>query len=408
MFGEGALRIVIVGHVDHGKSTLIGRLLFDTGCLSKEKMHQIEEAARRLNKEADFAFATDALEEERTGGLTIDAGYTYFKSEKRRYIIIDAPGHREFLKNMITGSSYAEAALLVIDAREGVKEQTKRHCYILNLIGLTRVCVIINKMDLVDYREKIFAQIRDEIAAFLESLHLSPAFFIPVSAKEGENIAAPSRAMKWYSGPTVLGALDAFNELDITHKPFRFPVQDVYVRSGRRIAVGRVESGHVAPGDSLYIMPDRTNVRVATIEKFPPKVIRSAQFGECIGLCLAGDADVSRGKVLSGDMGSTIARSINGNIFWMDTGTHRVGDPLAFCCVTQDVGCRIGTIRQKFDPASMEIVEQGAKEIKGGEVANVEIALDRDVVIDPFSDIPEMGRFVLESGGNPVGGGVIL
>lgn len=407
MFGEDVLRIVIVGHVDHGKSTLIGRLLYDTGCLSKDRMRQIEESSKRLGKKADFAFATDCLEEERAGGLTIDAGYTYFKSSKRRYVIIDAPGHREFLKNMITGSSYAEAALVVIDAHEGVKEQTKRHCYILRLIGLGQVCVLINKMDLAGYQEEIFVKTKKEMATFMDKLGFSAACFIPVSAKEGDNIAASSKAMSWYSGPTALEALDTFREIDIKGKPFRFPVQDVYERQGREIVVGRVESGRVSSGDTLTLSPEKRRLRVMRIERFPSSDNQAAEYGECIGICFTEKSSARRGQVISGDPGPATTRTIQGNIFWMDTETHQVGEGLVFRCVTQEAACRIGRIMQKFDPASMDFVEKDAKELRGGEVANAEIILDRDVVTDTFNFIPEMGRFVLESGGNPAGGGVI-
>ena len=204
------MKIVIVGHVDHGKSTLIGRLFFDTGCLPEEKIEEVRKTCEALGRDMEFAFVMDHLEEERSQGVTIDTAQTFFNTDKRSYVIIDAPGHKEFIKNMITGASQAESAILIVDAEEGVREQTKRHAYILSLLGLDQVIVVINKMDLVNYKEETFNKLKDDVTAFLSSIKIKPSFVIPISAKEGDLVAKKLGRMEWYKGPTVLQALDAF------------------------------------------------------------------------------------------------------------------------------------------------------------------------------------------------------
>lgn len=225
---ERALPIVIVGHVDHGKSTLIGRLLYDTGCLPSDKFAEIQKSSEMLGKIVEFAFVMDCLEEERSRGITIDTTQTFFKTSKRRYVIIDAPGHKEFLKNMITGTSQAEAALLIIDSSEGIRDQTKRHAYILSMLGLKQICVLLNKIDLINYSQEQFLQLKKTVTEFLEGLSIRPTFVLPVSAIQGDNVATPSNEISWFDGPTVLEALDTFKELKVEEKPLRFPIQDIY------------------------------------------------------------------------------------------------------------------------------------------------------------------------------------
>ena len=250
------MKLVIVGHVDHGKSTLVGRLLSDTGSLPEGKIDFIKDICDRQGKVFEFAFLLDALEEEQDQGITIDTSQIFFKTQKRHYVIIDAPGHKEFLKNMVTGAANAESALLLIDAYEGVQEQSRRHGYILKLLGLDQVAVVVNKMDLVDYDAEVFFKIKSEYTAFLESIGVQAADFIPVSAKLGTNIAKREDEMPWYKGPTVLEMLDRFEEkVPPNHLPFRMPVQDVYKFDERRIIAGRVESGRLKVGDHLTFSP---------------------------------------------------------------------------------------------------------------------------------------------------------
>lgn len=403
-----SLPIIIVGHVDHGKSTLIGRLLYDTGSLPPDKFSEIQKTSEMLGREVEFAFVMDSFEEERSRGITIDTTQTFFKTPKRRYVIIDAPGHKEFLKNMITGSSQAEAALLIIDAFEGIRDQTRRHAYILGMLGFKQVCVLLNKIDLVHYSKDKFFELKDQVTDFLKRLNIHPIFVLPISAIRGDNVAQPSEKMPWFDGPTVLQALDTFEPLKVEEKPLRFPIQDIYSVDGKKILVGRIEAGRFKREESLFLLPEKKIVVVKSIEKFLKNDVVTAGFEESVGICLKGRHRVGRGHILAGDLSSMISDSIRANIFWMDSRAHQKGETLLFRCVTQEIPCQIEKIYKKFDPASMELIEEEASSISSAEVADVMIHLKGQAVVDPFNDIPEMGRFVLEKDGRPVAGGIIL
>ncbi len=405
---ERALPIVIVGHVDHGKSTLIGRLLYDTGCLPPDKFSEIERSSEMLGKRVEFAFVMDCLEEERSRGITIDTTQTFFKTSKRRYVIIDAPGHKEFLKNMITGTSQAEGALLIIDSFEGIRDQTRRHAYILSMLGLKQTCVLLNKIDLINYSQDHFLKLKETVTDFLERLNIHPTFILPISAIHGDNVATPSEKISWFNGPTVLQALDTFKELKVEEKPLRFPIQDIYLMDGQKILVGRVEAGHLVRGEEIYLLPQKKKVVAKGIKKFITDDIAMADFEESIGIYLKGRHRVKRGQILAGDLSCIISDRIQANIFWMGHTSYLMGEPLLFRCVTQEVPCRIEKIYKKFDPASLEVIEEDATSIGGAEVATIMIQLEDQVVVDPFNDIPEMGRFVLEKEGIPAAGGIIL
>jgi sulfate adenylyltransferase subunit 1 len=323
-------------------------------------------------------------------------------------VIIDAPGHKEFLKNMITGSSQAEAALLIIDAFEGIRDQTRRHAYILGMLGFKQVCVLLNKIDLVHYSKDKFFELKDQVTDFLKRLNIHPIFVLPISAIRGDNVAQPSEKMPWFDGPTVLQALDTFEELKVEEKPLRFPIQDIYRIDGKKILVGRIEAGHLTQWEKLFLLPENTKVSIKSIEKFLQKGVATANFEESVGICLKGRHSLKRGQILAGDQSSRISDKIRANVFWMDQGVYQIGEPLLFRCVTQEVFCRIEKMYKKFDPASLEWIEEDASFIKGAEVADVMIHLEAQVVFDPFNDIPEMGRFVLEKEGRPVAGGIIL
>src|SRR4030043_1183904 len=401
-----ALPIVIVGHVDHGKSTLIGRLLYDTQSLPPDRYAEIQKTSEMLGKRLEFAFVMDCLEEERSRGITIDTTQTFFKTPKRRYVIIDAPGHKEFLKNMITGSSQAEAALLIIDAFEGIRDQTRRHAYILGMLGFKQVCVLLNKIDLVHYSKDKFFELKNQVTDFLKQLNIHPTFVLPISAIRGDNVAQPSKKIPWFDGPTVLQALDTFEELKVEQKPLRLPIQDIYFMDGQKILVGRIEAGHLMRGEEIYLLPQKRKVVAKGIKKFLKNDVATAGFEESIGICLKGKHRVGRGRILAGDLSSMISDSIRANIFWMDSRAHQRGAILLFRCVPQEIPCQIEKIYKKFDPASMELIEEEASSISGAEVADVLIHLKGQAVVDPFNDIPEMGRFVLEKDGRPIAGGI--
>ncbi|HEX2251161.1 MAG TPA: GTP-binding protein [Gemmatimonadales bacterium] len=273
------MNIVIVGHVDHGKSTVIGRLLADTHSLPEGKLEQVRAQCELNSKPFEYAFLLDALKDEQAQGITIDAARVFFKSRRRHYLILDAPGHIEFLKNMITGAARAEAALLVIDAAEGVQENSRRHGYMMSLLGIRQLAVVVNKMDLVGWDRGVYDRIVREYGAFLSQVGIEPACFIPVSARSGDNIAEPSDHLPWHQSPTVLEALDAFrSEPPPIDRPFRMPVQDVYkfTKQGddRRIVAGTIDTGTVNVGDAIIFYPSGKKSRVKTIEAFnrPPRL----------------------------------------------------------------------------------------------------------------------------------------
>lgn len=267
------MNIVIIGHVDHGKSTLIGRLMADTHSLPKGKLDEVKARCKRNARPFEYAFLLDALKDEQAQGITIDSARCFFRSKKREYIIIDAPGHIEFLKNMISGAARAEAALLVIDAREGVRENSRRHGYLLSMLGIKQVAICINKMDIADYSQKTFESIKSEYLDFLRQIGVEPLDFIPLSAREGDNVVNKSEHMPWYTGHTALEMIDSFTkEASRVGKPFRFPVQDIYkfteADDDRRIFAGRIETGKIQTGDEVIFFPSEKKSKIASIECF--------------------------------------------------------------------------------------------------------------------------------------------
>lgn len=318
------MNIVIVGHVDHGKSTVIGRLLADTQSLPTGKLEQVKETCRRNSKPFEYAFLLDALKDEQSQGITIDTARCFFQTELRNYIIIDAPGHIEFLKNMITGAARAETALLVIDASEGVRENSKRHGYMLSMLGIKQVCVLVNKMDLVDFNERPFKKIEREYRRFLRKIDLEPAGFIPVSASEGDNIANHSVKMQWYEGMNVLEILDSFQKEELPEdKPFRMPVQDVYKftknSDKRRIISGTIESGKLTVGDEVIFYPSGKRTNVKTIEAFNSEMPRTLNAGWACGFTVTEQIYVKRGEIacLANELKPKVTGRVLVNLFWL-------------------------------------------------------------------------------------------
>ncbi len=402
------LRFVIVGHIDHGKSTLIGRLLYDTNSLPEEAMEEIKKAGEMLGRKVEFAHIMDHLSEEREKGITIDTAQTFFKNKGKEYVIIDAPGHKEFLKNMITGASQAEAAILMLDVNEGIMEQTKRHAYILNLLGIKQVVVAMNKMDLVNYSEEKFKKVRDELTKFLESINVKPTYFIPISAFNGENIVKKSENMKFYGGPTILEALDSFHKKkDREDSKLIFPVQDVYEIDGKRIIVGKVECGKISKGDSLVALPSKHDITVNTIEKFLENS-DSASAGESIGITASGDDGIKRGSVISGKVNPPrIKREFSANVFWMSPKKVMKGEKLIMQIATREVNCEIEKISRRINSSTLEIIGSDADRLEETEVGEVVIKTESPVAIESFNDVEELGRFVLIKNQDISGGGII-
>jgi len=400
-----SLPIVIVGHVDHGKSTLIGRLLSDTGSLKEQRRQEITDSSSLLGKDIEYAFAMDALEEEREGGLTIDTTQAYFQTDKRRYTLVDAPGHKEFLRNMITGASYAQAAILVIDVYEGVKEQTQRHAFLLNMAGIKHVIVALNKMDLVHYDQGIFEDVKQQIKEYFSNMSLYPIHYIPISAKTGLNIVHNDQFISWYNGPSLLDALDALEIPSLLQAAVRFPVQDVYQVDGKRILVGRIESGEIRKDMQLHILPAKGKCRVSHIMKFMQDDLDAASYGESIGLIVDNGDQVQRGNVLSSDTKARTTREFEARIFWFEESYQK--DTITIKHTTQSSTASM-TIHSKVDPAFIDQVIHDPVDIAIGEVAHVTLSTDQPLIVDSFSEINEMGRFIIESKNVPVACGIIL
>jgi len=403
-----ALSFVIVGHVDHGKSTLIGRLLYDTDSLPPDKIEEINKASNGLGRETEFAYLLDHLEEERKQGITIDTTQVFFKTDKRRYVIIDAPGHVEFVRNMITGASQAEAAVLIVDVAEGVQEQTKRHSYMLSLLGLRQVIIVLNKMDLVEYSQERFSALQREVAAWLDSIGIKTDCYIPISAMRGHNITARSEQMPWYKGPTFLESLDTLkNRPPIEDRALLFPVQDIYKVDDKRINVGRVEAGILDADAEVMLLPSRQKTRVKSIEKFLAAPTR-AFAGECIGITTTDSVFLDRGNVvcLPGHE-PMLTDSFDASIFWMSAVPGSKGEKLVLRCATQETPCRIETIHRKIDSSNLKVLAEDAEDIHNLEVAEVTIRTKKPVAIKDFNDVQEMGRFVLVRSENTCAGGII-
>ncbi|MBI4302326.1 MAG: GTP-binding protein [Chloroflexi bacterium] len=397
------VNVVVAGHIDHGKSTLIGRLLYDSESIREGRLAEIQQLAEEYKKRFEFAYFIDSFEDELKEERTIDTTEVMFKSKKALYSIADVPGHKEFIKNMLTGASHAELAVLVVSAQEGVQEQTRRHAFLLKMLGIKRLFVVVNKMDVLDYSEESFRTVREDVGAALTSLGYSDVSFIPASAAEGENIYRSSQRMKWYRGPTLIEALDQVN-LSLEPKPLRFVVQGEYRVESQEIIVGRVIAGLMKIGDEIVVQPSDTRTKIERIRVFPADQER-AQSGDSVGLVIDGVA--KRGDVL-GLVGSApmAVRRFWGEVVLLD-GSLGKGEELELRCGTNRVKCEVREIKEKISAETGAIVEAGPSEIGENEAATVLLATE-PLVVERFSDIPELGRFVLVKGNRHIGVGVVL
>ncbi len=398
------MKIVIVGHIDHGKSTLIGRLLYDTNSLQKGSLKELKEASEALGKELEFGFVMDHLEEEREQGITIDTAQKFFSTNKRDYTIIDAPGHVEFIRNMITGASQAEAGLLIVDAEEGVEEQTRRHAYILSMLGIKKIIVVINKMDLVEWGKERFNEVKKDLEEFLNKIYIKADFIIPVSAKKGDNIAKKSGNMEWYNGETVLNALDSFTLDKQEGKKLRFAVQDVY-NFDERIIAGKIISGEIKKDQGIVVLPSKESTKIKRIKLFKNE-LEKAKAGQNIGIIPEDKLFIERGNIITGKNLPKIANNIKANIFWLDKIKGNKNENFLFKCSTQEVDCRISEIKKKIDSSSLKEINENKDEIHNREVGKVIIETEKPVIIENFNNTPELGRFVLERK-DTVAGGII-
>ncbi len=402
------LKFVIVGHVDHGKSTFIGRLLYDTQSLPPDKLDEIRQAAEGLGRETEFAHLLDHLEEERKQGITIDTTQVFFRSSKRDYVIIDAPGHVEFVKNMMTGASQAEAALLIIDAAEGMQEQTKRHAYLVSMLGIKNVIAVLNKMDLVGYDEKKFNSVKVEAEKFLAGINIKPRLFVPIVALKGDNITSQSGFMTWYHGPTIMEALDSLPATPSeSEKSLVFPIQDIYKIGEKRIYAGRIESGRISEGQEVKALPSGQVTHVKSIEKFLEEPVK-ASASECIGITTTTPIFIDRGDIIS-ETGRTpmVVDRFKADLFWLSKQPFSKEEKMAFRCATQEVSCRIEKISRRINSSTLEVIEKDSDSLSYLEAAEITVKTKKPVVVTSFNELENLGRFVLSRSGNICAGGII-
>lgn len=407
------MNIVIVGHVDHGKSTLMGRLLADTDSLPEGKLEQVKETCRRNSKPFEYAFLLDALKDEQSQGITIDTARCFFKTEKRDYIILDAPGHIEFLKNMITGASRAEAALLMIDAKEGVQENSRRHAYMLSMLGIRQIAVVINKMDLVDYDQGVYERVKEEYLEFLKQINITPRVVLPVSSFMGENIVRKSDKMPWYDGMCILEVLDHFDcEQPHEDQSFRMPVQDVYkfTRNGddRRIVAGTIETGTIQPGQEVVFYPSGKRSHVKNIEVFHAAPIEVGKPGMAIGFTMVEQIYITRGELMSiaGEKAPKTASRITANIFWLGRKNLIPGKVYYLKTGAQKVRMEVEKVSGVLDSSNLSSDE--SKDFVGkNEVAECILRTDKPIAFDLVEDNAGTSRFVIVDEYEIAGGGII-
>jgi len=413
---EAPLPIVIVGHVDHGKSTLVGRLLHDTNSLPDGKVDELRAQAERRNSVFEWSFVMDALQLERDQGITVDTTRIWFSTEKRRYVIIDAPGHKAFLKNMITGAAAAEAAVLVIDAEQGVSEQTRRHAYLLELLGISQVVVAVNKIDLIDHDQARFMAVAAEARVYLKDLGIEPLEIVPLAARHGVNIVDVQgdneiNQIPWWHGPTLVTALDQFlPRVVASEQPLRLPIQDVYRRDDQRVLAGRIVAGHLRVGDSVRFAPGSQTARVKSIEAWKDSSRLSAGAGQSVAFTLDQEIFVERGHIAGPlEHGLSETNRISARLFWLDNQSLKTGDRLTLKIGHAEHSVSVEHIDQLVDieDISQDAVDVNHQQIEQHDVAEVTLRSRSRMAVDLYDDFPATGRGVLVRDDKLVGGCII-
>ncbi|OJI06632.1 Elongation factor Tu [Candidatus Micrarchaeum sp.] len=411
------MNLIFIGHVDHGKSTTVGRLLYETHVITDRDIQRYKELTQQMNRPTfEFAFVMDQLKEERERGITIDIMHRDFQTPKYYFTIIDAPGHRDFVKNMITGASQADAAVLVVSAVDGVQAQTREHAILANVLGIAQMIVGVNKMDAANYDQKKFEEAKANVQQLLKSLgyrNVDAINFVPYSALAGDNVAAKSDKMPWYNGPTLLGSLDLLTvPAKPTDKPLRLPIQDVYSISGfGTVPVGRVETGVMKPGDQVIIMPSGAKAEVKSIEMHHQQ-LQKAEPGDNVGFNIKGvdRKDVKRGDVVgpTSNPPMVVSEFKAQIIILHHQNVIAKGYTPVFHIHTAQIACTITDILEKKDPKTGQVLEQNPETIKTGDIAIVKIKPTKPICAEKYSDFPQLGRFAIRDMGETVGAGVIL
>jgi bifunctional enzyme CysN/CysC len=401
------LQLVVVGHVDHGKSTLIGRLLHEMGALPQGKVEELKAVSERRGVPLEWSFALDSLQAERDQAVTIDTTRFWLRANGRDLILIDAPGHREFLANMVSGAAGADAAVLVIDAVEGLQDQTRRHVYLLRLLGFEQIAVAVNKLDLVECSEARFRMLEAEARRYLAELGLKPQVVLPLSARYGDNLSRASHRFGWYRGPTLIEALIAFRPVTSEKSaPLRLPIQDVYRHEDQRILVGRLESGQLAVGDMLMFSPSNKIARVKSLEAWPGPPPRTASAGASIGLTLDRPLFIERGEVASQtEYAPILAHSFRASLFWLGAEPLRVGKEYRLRLGLAEVPVTIERIEQVIDTDTLAPLRPGV--VERDQMAEAVLRSPAMLALDEHAKLPRSGRFILREKGATVGGGLI-
>ena len=407
------INLVFIGHVDHGKSTTVGRLLFDTGTIKAAELEKHKKEAGEMGKAGfEFAFVMDSVKEERERGVTINLAYKKFETLKNYFTIIDAPGHRDFIKNMITGTSQADAAVIVVAANDGVMEQTREHLFLSKTLGIPQVMIAVNKMDMVKYDEAKFNKVKEDMAKLLDSVGYksSEIIFIPIASLKGDNVVKKSENMKWYSGPTLLEALDTFKpgEKPLT-LPLRMPIQDVYTIKGiGAVPVGRIETGVMKVGQKVIVQPSGKTGEVKSIEMHHEQM-QSAEPGDNVGINVRGIGitDIRRGDVL-GDIKEPprLVKEFQAQIIVL---SHPTVVTAGYCPVfhvnTSQVSCNITKINKKIDPKTGATLQENPDFIKPGDAAIITVVPTRPLVIEEAKKVPQMSKLAIRDMGRTVAAG---
>jgi elongation factor 1-alpha len=410
------LNLIFIGHIDHGKSTTVGRLLYETKAVTEQDMKKLKEEVAKYNRPTfEFAFVMDQLKEERERGITIDIMHRDFQTPKYYFTIIDAPGHRDFVKNMITGASQADAAVLVVSCPDGIQSQTREHAYLAKVLGISQLIVGINKMDAANFDKAKYDDTKNKIGELLKTVgyDISKIQFIPYSALEGANVAAKSDKLSWFTGPTLLAALDTLTPpAKATDKPLRLPIQDVYSISGfGTVPVGRVETGTMKPGDTVMIMPAGIKTEVKSIEMHHQQ-LQKAEPGDNVGFNVKGvdKKDMKRGDVVgSVQAPPNVSQNFKAQIVVINHPTAIApGYTPVFHIHTMQIAATITEILEKKDPKTGQTQQKNPEFIKNGDVAIVNIKVSKPICIEKFSDFPQLGRFAIRDMGQTVAAGVVL
>jgi elongation factor 1-alpha len=410
------LNLVFIGHVDHGKSTTVGRVLYDTGAIDEVTMRKLKEEAARLGKATfEFAFVMDSQKEERERGLTIDIAHKEFQTKKYHFTIIDAPGHRDFVKNMITGTSQADAAVLVVSAKDGIQSQTKEHAFLAKTLGVKQLIIGINKMDSVNYDRVKYEDVKKDISNLLKNIgyKIEEVPMIPISGYNGDNVVKKSDKMPWYTGQTLIEVLDTLKvpEKPIT-KPLRLPIQDVYTITGvGTVPVGRVETGVMKVNDKVIIMPANVTGEIKSIEMHHVQMPQ-AEPGDNVGFNLKGvdKNSIRRGDVLGSPSNPpTVVEEFTAQVVVLNHPTAiTVGYQPVLHCHTAQVACSVLEIVKKIDPKTGQAVAEKPDFIKTGDVAVLRFKPSKPMVIEKASEFPQLGRFAVRDMGQTVAAGMVI